>query len=189
VEASFQEMRTWVETVLLKLGIDPLDLETSGIQNPNLDEGQAYLLKDRQVLEFGRIAAPVLKIFDIKQAVFAAEFNWDLVLDLLSQHRILFKPLPRFQVVTRDFSLMLDRKVTFESLRTLAFSTEKKLLKKVSLFDVYEGDKIEKGKKSYAISFTLLDEDKTLTDKQIDKAMLRIARAFESELGASIRGM
>jgi len=189
VEASFQEMRTWVETVLLKLGIDPLDLETSGIQNPNLDEGQAYLLKDRQVLEFGRIAAPVLKIFDIKQAVFAAEFNWDLVLDLLSQHRILFKPLPRFQVVTRDFSLMLDRKVTFESLRTLAFSTEKKLLKKVSLFDVYEGDKIEKGKKSYAISFTLLDEDKTLADKQIDKAMLRIARAFESELGVSIRGM
>ncbi|TFH28316.1 MAG: phenylalanine--tRNA ligase subunit beta [Bacteroidia bacterium] len=189
VEASFQEMKTWVETVLLKLGIDPLDLETSGTENPNLDIGQAYLLKDHQVVEFGSIAADVLKIFDIKQAVFAAEFNWDLVLELLSGHRILFEPLPRFQVVTRDFSLMLDRKVTFESLRTLAFSTEKKLLKKVSLFDVYEGDKIEKGKKSYALSFTLLDEEKTLTDKQIDKCMLRIARAFESELGASVRGM
>jgi phenylalanyl-tRNA synthetase beta chain len=189
VEASFQEMKTWVETVLLKLGIDPLDLETSGINNPKLDEGQAYLSKDRQVVEFGRVAAPVLRIFDIKQAVYAAEFNWDLVLDLLSRNRILFKPLPKFQVVTRDFSLMLDRKVTFESLRALAFSTEKKLLKKVSLFDVYEGDKIEKGKKSYALSFTLLDEDKTLTDKQIDRTMLRIARAFESELGASVRGM
>ena len=189
VEASFQEIKTWVETVLLKLGIDPLDLEASGTKNPNLNEGQIYLLKDRQVVEFGSIAADVLKIFDIKQSVFAAEFNWDLVLELLSGHRILYEPLSRFQVVTRDFSLMLDRKVTFESLRVLAFSTEKKLLKKVSLFDVYEGDKIEKGKKSYALSFTLLDQEKTLTDKQIDKCMLRIARAFESELGASVRGM
>ena len=112
-----------------------------------------------------------------------------MVLDLLSGHRILFTPLPRFQVVIRDFSLMLDREVTFESLRKLAFRTEKKLLKKVRLFEVYEGDKIEKGKKSYALSFTLLDEDKTLTDKQIDKTMLRIARAFETELGATVRGM
>lgn len=189
VEASFPEMKTWVETLLLKLGIDPLYLDTSGTQNPQLEEGQAYLLKGRQIVEFGSIAAPLLKLFDIKQAVFAAEFNWDVVLDLLSRHRILFKALPRFQVVNRDLSLMLDRKVTFESLRTLAFASEKKLLKKVSLFDVYEGDKIEKGKKSYALSFTLLDEDKTLTDKQIDKAMMRIARAFESELGASVRGM
>lgn len=188
-EASFPEMKTWVETLLLKLGIDPFDLECSGIENPNLDEGLSYHALERQVVEFGRVAAPVLKVFDIKQTVYAAEFNWDVVLDLLSAHRILFNPLPRFQVVNRDFSLMLDRKVTFESLRKLAFKTEKKLLKKVSLFDVYEGAKIEKGKKSYALSFTLLDKDKTLTDKQIDKTMLRIARAFESELGASVRGM
>ena len=189
MEASYPELKTWVETLLLKLGIDPLNLFTSGTQNPNLEDGQAYLLNDRQIVEFGIVARPLLKLFDIKQAVFAAEFNWDVVLDLLSRHRIVFKALPRFQVVTRDFSLMLDRKVTFESLRTLAFTAEKKLLKKVSLFDVYEGDKIEKDKKSYALSFTLLDEDKTLTDKQIDKAMMRIARAFESELGASVRGM
>ncbi len=188
-EASFPIMKTWVETLLLKLGIDPRDLEYAGTENPRLDEGLVYLWKDQQVVEFGRIAAPLLKEFDIKQEVFAAEFNWDLVLDLLNKHRILFESLPKFQVVNRDFSLMLDRQVTFESLRKLAFKTEKKLLKKVVLFDVYEGDKIEKGKKSYALSFTLLDKDKTLTDKQIDKAMLRIARAFESELGASIRGM
>ena len=121
--------------------------------------------------------------------MFAAEFNWDLVLQALEGHRILFEPLPRFQVVTRDFSIMLDRSVTFEALRTLAFRAEKKLLKKVTLFDVYEGDKIESGKKSYALTFTLLDEERTLTDKQIDKAMLRIASSFEKELGASIRGM
>lgn len=189
VEASFQEMKTWVETLLLKLGIDPVRLDIKGSENPSLEEGLVYLWQEKQLVEFGGVKTTVLKNFDIKQAVFAAEFNWDLVLDLLRQHRILFEPLPRFQVVNRDFSLMLDRQVTFESLRALAFKTEKKLLKKVSLFDVYEGDKIEEGKKSYALSFTLLDKDKTLTDKQIDKTMLRIARAFESELGASVRGM
>jgi phenylalanyl-tRNA synthetase beta chain len=189
VEASYPELKSWVETVLLKLGIDPMDLESTGTENPHLSEGQSYFRKKRQVVEFGPVAPSLLKLFDIKQEVFAAEFHWDLVLELAAQHRIQFKPLPRFQVVTRDFSLMLDRKVTFESLRKLAFQTEKKLLKKVSLFDVYEGDKIETGKKSYALSFILLDENKTLTDKQIDKVMLRIARAFESELGASVRGM
>jgi len=189
VEASFQELKTWVETLLLKLGIDPIQLIKTGTGNPNLDEGLDYFWKEQLLVEFGSVARVLLKQFDIKQAVFAAEFNWDLILDLLGKHRILYEPLPRFQVVTRDFSLLLDRQVTFESLRALAFKTERKLLKKVSLFDVYEGDKIEKGKKSYALSFTLLDKDKTLTDKQIDKSMLRIARAFESELGATVRGM
>jgi len=189
VDASYPELKTWVETVLLKLGIDPVELESTGTANPYLHEGQSYSSKGRLVVEFGSVAPSLLKSFDIKQAVFAAEFHWDLVLELISKLRILFHPLPRFQVVTRDFSLMLDRKVTFESLRKLAFQTERKLLKKVSLFDVYEGDKIDKGKKSYALSFTLLDENKTLTDKQIDKTMLRLARAFESELGASVRGM
>jgi phenylalanyl-tRNA synthetase beta chain len=175
--------------VLIKLGIDPMDLDSKGSDNPNYDEALVYLYKGTPLVEFGRLAQLIVKRFDIKQQVFAAEFNWDLVLKALAGHRIRFKPLSRFQVVTRDFSLMLDRTVTFEALRTLAFKAEKKLLKKVTLFDVYEGDKIEKGKKSYALTFTLLDEDKTLTDKQIDKAMQRIAGTYEKELGASIRGM
>ena len=158
--------------ILVKLGIEPTTLDCSTSSNPNFSEALVYGLKDATLVEFGQVAQKTVKEFDIKQEVFAAEFNWDLVLKALSGHRILFNPLPRFQVVTRDFSLMLDRKVTFESLRALAFRAEKKLLKNVTLFDVYEGDKIEQGKKSYALSFTLLDEDKTLTDKQIDKAML-----------------
>jgi len=187
--ASFSHLKTYVEMVLIKLGIDPMVLECKGSDNPNYDEALIYLHKNTPLVEFGRVAKSAVKGFDIKQEVFAAEFNWDLVLNTLAGHRILFKALPKFQVVTRDFSLMLDRSVTFESLRTLAFQAEKKLLKKVTLFDVYEGDKIEKGKKSYALTFTLLDEDKTLTDKQIDKSMLRIASAYEKELGASVRGM
>jgi len=187
--ASFSHLKTYVEMVLIKLGIDPMALECKGSDNPNYDEALIYLHKNTPLVEFGRVTKSALKSFDIKQEVFAAEFNWDLVLNTLVGHRILFKALPKFQVVTRDFSLMLDRSITFEALRTLAFQAEKKLLKRVTLFDVYEGDKIEKGKKSYALTFTLLDEDKTLTDKQIDKSMLRIASAYEKELGASVRGM
>jgi phenylalanyl-tRNA synthetase beta chain len=188
-KASFHHLKSYVEMILVKLGIEPTTLDCSTSPNQNFSEALVYGLKDATLVEFGQVAQKTVKEFDIKQEVFAAEFNWDLVLKALSGHRILFNPLPRFQVVTRDFSLMLDRNVTFESLRALAFRAEKKLLKNVTLFDVYEGEKIEQGKKSYALSFTLLDEDKTLTDKQIDKAMQRIARAFEDELGASIRGM
>jgi len=189
LESSFYQLKSYVENVLVRLGIDLFGLEISGSENPHLDEGLVYSHLEKPLVEFGRVARKTCELFDIKQPVFAAEFDWDLLLGMLAGRKILFKPLPRFQVVTRDFSLMLDKKVTFESLRALAFKAEKKLLQSVDLFDVYEGDKIEQGKKSYALTFTLLDEEKTLTDKQIDKAMMRIAVAFEKELGASVRGM
>jgi len=187
--SSYYILKSHVETILHKLGIDPIKLEAKGTENPHYSEGLVYLANGTPLLEFGAVSASLLKKFDIDQQVYAAEFNWDLVLKVLAKHRILFSPLPRFQVVVRDFSMMLDKQVTFESLRSLAFLTERKLLKKVSLFDVYEGDKIEKGKKSYALTFTLLDENKTLTDKQIDKVMMNLARAFQREFAAVIRGM
>ncbi len=187
--STYYVLKGYVESVLSKLGFETHGLDASGSDNPDFSEGQMYSIGGAQLVEFGKVAAPLLKEMDIKQEVYAAEFNWDLVLTTLASHTILFKPLPRFQVVTRDFSLMLNKEVTYESLRALAYKSEKRLLKKVTLFDVYEGDKIERGKKSYALNFTLLDEEKTLTDKQIDKAMLNIARAFEKEFGAVIRGM
>ncbi|MEN8156485.1 MAG: phenylalanine--tRNA ligase subunit beta [Bacteroidota bacterium] len=188
-DASFPALKRHVESTLIKTGIDPLALEARGGENSFYSENQVLLSGSNVVVEYGRVSSPLLKQFDIKQDVYAAEFNWDVVLKLLARHRILFKPLPRFQVVTRDFSLLLDRGVTFESLRKLAFRTERRLLKNVALFDVYEGAKIEKGKKSYALTFTLLSEEKTLTDKQIDKTMMNLARAFEKEFGAQVRGM
>ncbi|MEN8203627.1 MAG: phenylalanine--tRNA ligase subunit beta [Bacteroidota bacterium] len=187
--SSFYILKSHVEDILVKMGIDPFRLETRGSENPDFSEGQVCLAKGSQLVEYGTVKGALLNKFDIDHPVHAAEFNWDLVLKLLTGHQIYFSPLPRFQVVVRDFSMMLDKQVTFESLRTLAFKTERKLLKNVSLFDVYDGDKIEKGKKSYALSFTLLDENKTLTDKQIDKVMMNLARAFEKELGAVIRGL
>jgi phenylalanyl-tRNA synthetase beta chain len=188
-EASFPALKRYVESVLLKTGIDPLSLNIRGGVNKGFAESQLYQIDKRTLVEFGRVAKFRLKEFDIKQEVYAAEFDWDLLLEAIAQHRILFQALPRFQVVSRDFSLLLDRSVTFESLRKLAFKTERKLLKQVVLFDVYDGDKIQAGKKSYALSFTLLSEDKTLTDKQIDKVMTELARAFEKEFGAQVRGM
>ncbi len=188
-EASFPALKRYVESVLLKTGINPLSLETRGGENKNYEESQVWRLGEKSLVEFGKVATFLLKEFDIKQEVYAAEFNWDLLLKAITNHRILFEPLPRFQVVNRDFSILLDRAVTFESLRKLAFKTERTLLKQVALFDVYDGEKIQAGKKSYALSFTLLDENKTLTDKQIDKVMMEIAKAFEKEFGAQIRGM
>jgi len=188
-DASFPALKRYVESILLKTGIDPATLDIKGGENDAYSESLLYAYRQEGIVEFGRVSPTLLKEFDIKQDVFAAELNWDLVLRLLKKYRILFSPLPRFQVVTRDFSLLLDRGVTFESLRKLAFKTEKKLLKRVTLFDVYEGEKIQEGKKSYALTFTLLDEDRTLTDKQIDKTMMNLARAFETDFGAQVRGM
>lgn len=188
-DSSFFELKSYVELVLKKLGIDPHSLDQEGDAHPDYVEKAGYSLNGEQIVAFGRMAPGLLKRFDIKQEVYAAEFKWERVMQIVARQQVNFRPLPRFHVVRRDFSIMLDRNVTYASLRSLAFRTEQKLLKDVTLFDVYEGDKIEKGKKSYALTFTLLDEEKTLTDKQIDNAMLKIARAFEKEFGAVIRGL
>jgi phenylalanyl-tRNA synthetase beta chain len=187
--SSFYILKMYVERVLGKVGLELESLETSSGNNPYYSDYLVYTLNREPLVEVGVVAAPLLGKFEVKQPVYAAEFYWDRVMAALKERKILFRPLPRFHVVIRDFSLMLEKDVTFDALRKLAFSTEKKYLKEVVLFDVYEGDKIEKGKKSYALSFTLLDEEKTLTDKQIDKIMLSLARAFEKEFNAVIRGM
>lgn len=187
--ATFYTLKRYVESVLTGMGIRPAILIKGGGGNPNYAEHQTYGTENRTLVEFGSVGPALLEQFGIKQPVFAAEFNWDHVMASLEGNQILFRPLPRFHEVTRDFSMLLDRSVTYESLRELAFRAEKKYLREVTLFDVYEGDKIEAGKKSYALSFTLLDEEKTLTDKQIDKIMQGLARAFEQEFNAVIRGM
>jgi phenylalanyl-tRNA synthetase beta chain len=108
-------------------------------------------------------------------------------MSMLNIKSITFRELPRFPEVKRDLSMLLEKTITFEEIRSLAFQSEKKMLKKVILFDVYEGENIEKDKKSYAISFILQDENKTLTDNQIEKIINNLALAFEKQLGAQIR--
>jgi phenylalanyl-tRNA synthetase beta chain len=128
-----------------------------------------------------------LKHFDITQDVLFADFNWDTIIEMAKHNTIVFKDIPKYPEVRRDFALLLDDHITFEQIDTIAKQTEKELLKEVDLFDVYQGKNLPKGKKSYAVSFTIQDENKTLTDKQIDKIMNKLQANFEQQLGAELR--
>ena len=114
--------------------------------------------------------------------------NFDTLVKLIRNHSVTVSELPKFPEVKRDLALLVDKAVTFSQLRHIAYSTEKKLLKNVTLFDVYEGDKLPEGKKSYALSFTLEDTTKTLTDQLIDRTMHNLLQAFEKQAGAQLRG-
>jgi len=186
--SSFYYLKSIATLVMGKLGIDEASYSTREISGEHYEQALEYETKEGIFLTYGKVHGDILKAFDIKQEVYAGEFNWDLLMKMHKKSKVSFKPLPKFPEVKRDLSLMLNRKIKFEQLEKLAYQTEKKLLKKVDLFDIYEGDKIESGKKSYALSFVLQDEEKTLNDKQIDKVMARISRAFEQDLGAVIRG-
>lgn len=136
----------------------------------------------------GEVLPDVLKAFDVGQPVFYAEVDVAACKNLLAKRRTVFTPVPRFPSVRRDLSLLLDKAVTFADLERVARQSERKLLREVGLFDVYEGDKLPEGKKSYALSFILQDEERTLTDEQVEKAMGRIRQALEKEAGAVLRG-
>ncbi|MDA3823969.1 MAG: phenylalanine--tRNA ligase subunit beta [Bacteroidales bacterium] len=187
-ESTFYHLKSMVSLILAKLGVDMKKLLVSETSDASFDQALQYSIEKGKVVSLGKVSSKALKAFDIKQDVYAAEFNWDLIMRLLKKSKVTFQALPRFPEVKRDLSLMLDKTIKFEQLQELAFKTEKRLLKHVDLFDVYEGDKIEAGKKSYALSFILLDEEKTLTDKQIDKVMKKISQSYERELAAVVRG-
>ena len=187
-QVSFFHLKSVVTQILGKLGIDSSKMKMDEISDEQYAQALEYSIEKGSVARFGKVNSTLLKQFDIKQDVYAAEFNWDLVMRMHKKATTVFSPLPRFPEVKRDLSLMLDKNVKFGQLEELAYKTERRILKAVDLFDVYEGDNIEQGKKSYALSFILLDEEKTLTDKQIDKVMKRIANAYEKETGAVVRG-
>jgi phenylalanyl-tRNA synthetase beta chain len=159
----------------------------SPTKNDLISEGISLGLGKTTLVDFGLVKKQVLKHFDISQDVLFADFNWDAILDVVKRNKIIFKPITKYPEVKRDFALLLDDNITFESIYKLAKQSEKQLLKSVNLFDVYQGKNLPKGKKSYAVSFTLQDENKTLTDKQIDKIMSKLQSNFERQLGAELR--
>jgi phenylalanyl-tRNA synthetase beta chain len=186
--SSFYHIKSLLDLVLGKLGIANSKLEIKESTDSSYSDALDCFTGKGKVLTYGKVSDKLLKVFDIDQEVYSVEFNWDLVMRLARKSKIAFKPLPKFPEVKRDLSLMLNKDVKFEQLTELAYKSEKRLLKNIELFDIYEGDKIEAGKKSYAISFILMDEEKTLTDKQIEKVMMNISRTFERELNAVVRG-
>ena len=162
-------------------------LRSSPLSNDVFSEGQQLSVGKHSLVEFGSLKTSILKHFGISQSVFCANFNWDHLLKVINQQTIKFKDISKYPEVKRDFSLLINEDVTFESLYKLAKQTENNFLKDVNLFDVYRGDKLAEGKKSYALNFTLQDKNKTLTESQIDKIMSKIQKRFESELSAELR--
>lgn len=148
--------------------------------------GLTYAYNKKPVVSFGLVNKKLLKHADLKQAAFYAEFDWDY---LLRQYKsdVQFEEIPKFPEVRRDLSLVVDKSVKFEAIQQLASQTERKLLKSVNVFDIYEGEKLDTNKKSYSISLTLLDTTQTLNEKTIEKTMSRLMQAFETQLGAVIR--
>jgi phenylalanyl-tRNA synthetase beta chain len=142
----------------------------------------------KKIVEFGSVSKSILKLMDIKQEVLYADFNWDLVLEaIVANKAIMYAEVPKFPEVKRDLALLIDKAIQFEQLESLAYQSEKSVLKQVSLFDVYEGEKLPEGKKSYALSFILQDETATLTDKQIEKIMEKLIKVYQEKAGAEIR--
>ena len=184
-KSDFFYLKGSIAAILERLGISRYN-ETP-TKNDLLSEGLSLSLGKIKLVDFGLIKKSVLKHFDISQDVLYADFNWDTVLDLVKRNKITFKTITKYPEVKRDFALLLDENISFESIYKLAKQSEKQLLKNVNLFDVYQGKNLPKGKKSYAVSFTLQDDNKTLTDKQIDKIMVKLQQSFEKELGAELR--
>jgi len=174
----------YVEAVLARLGLN--NTRSLPVKSDVFGEGIALAIGNEIVVEFGTVRKNLLKAFDIRQEVLYADFNWNAILKNLGG-KIRFTDIPKYPEVRRDFALLLDENVNFESIYNLARQTEKSLLKDVRLFDVYEGKNLPAGKKSYAVSFIIQDTSKTLTDAQIDKIMTKLQQQFENELGASLR--
>lgn len=174
-----------VEGVLNRLGIS--NFQTHPIKSDLFSEGISLNLGKQKLVQLGLVKKSVIKNFGIDQQVFYADFNWDIILTMVQSQDIKFKAIPKYPEVRRDFALLLDKQVEFKVISDIARKTEKVLLKDVSLFDVYEGKNLPDGKKSYAVSFILQDERKTLTDKQVDKVMKKLQSNFERELGAELR--
>ena len=174
----------FVDSVLNRLGI--CKTQNKPAESDVFAEGIAVACGNDILLEFGTIKKSILKHFDIKQEVLFADFNWNLILKLIS-NKIKFTDIPKYPEVRRDLALLVDNSVTFDTIYEIARQTEKSLLKDINLFDVYEGKNLPEGKKSYAVSFMLQDNTKTLTDEQIDKIMNKLQKNLESEVGASLR--
>lgn len=186
-QVDFYELKGFLEILFKKLALQRDKWDIASFNSHQITDGLAYSLNKKIILTLGHISKQVLSAFDCKQPVLYAELNWDLLFSLIPAKETQYKGIPKFPEVRRDLALLVDQGITFNQIEELVYQTEKKLLKKVGLFDVYEGDNIAPGKKSYAVSFILQDNDKTLTDKEIEKTIERLIKALNLQLNAQIR--
>ncbi len=184
-KVNFFQLKTIVISVLDRLGITAF--KELPVESALFAEGLTLNKGPHTLVEFGVLKKSILKQFDIKQDILFADFNWDNVLKLLNKKGIVYKEISKYPEVKRDFALLLDQTTSFKQVHDLGLRAERKLLSNINLFDVYEGDNLPEGKKSYAVSFTLKDANGTLTDKQIEKIMSKLKTTYERELQAELR--
>lgn len=184
-KSDFFYLKGVLQTIFNRLGLSKL--KSAPFKTDVFQEGLILSSGKIRLAEFGIVKKSILKAFDIKQEVVYADIDWKNVHQLVQNHKVSFKELAKYPEVRRDLALLLDESVTFEQLHHTAMQSEKSLLKDMSLFDVYQGKNLPEGKKSYALSFVLQDEEQTLTDKQIEKVMSKLQQNFEKQLGAELR--
>lgn len=184
----FYELKKYVLGVLHKLNIDIDKVEMSEGKQTHYEYSIVYSLNGVELCTLGKLSQKTLKLFDLKKDVYHATMNWDNLLKVNKETKpIRYEALPKFPSVRRDLALIIDKDVNFEQIKSVAYAAENKILAGINLFDIYTGDKIPEGKKQYALSFTLLDTQKTLTDKIIEKTMAKIQSAIEQQLKATLR--
>lgn len=187
-ESSFYELKAYVENILARLGLKLGALVAERSDNNIFESG--LVLNDKNsktIAELGTLNIQLLTRLDISQAVFYAELHWDTIMKAIRKNQLQFTEIPKYPAVSRDLALLVDKTVEFAQIEQIARETEKKNLRKVELFDVYEGKKLPAGKKSYAINFILQDDTQTLTDKAIESIMHKLIKNITNKLGAELR--
>ena len=186
--SSIYELKAYVENIFARLGLNMRDLVIGNLTDDIYAAALSVNTRGgKRLATFGVLTKKILKAFDIDNEVYYADLNWKELLKAIKNVKVNFTELSKFPAVKRDLALLLDKKVQFAEIEKIAYETEKKLLKAVELFDVYEGKNLEAGKKSYAVSFTLQDENATLNDKQIDKIMSKLIANLQNKLDAKLR--
>jgi phenylalanyl-tRNA synthetase beta chain len=183
-KVDFSYLKSSVEAILNKLSIK---FKTTDSIEAKLTYGLSFSYKNKPLVSFGLVDKSICKKMDINTEVFYADFNWDNVLSLIGKIKLEFTEISKFPIVRRDLALLIDKKTTYKDIEELAYNTERKLLKAVNLFDIYEGDKLDAGKKSYAVSFMLQDDEATLNEKQIENVMQKLIKNYSEKLGATLR--
>ena len=188
-KSNFFQLKAYFDLLLRRFGADIYQLWTEAAPADIFSEGMNFKLPGSGALlaSIGTVNPALARRFGVKQPVFAAEINWQVLFSLIKRNKVGFSELPKFPAVRRDLALLLDESVSYADLRAAAFKQAKKLLKQVGLFDVYRGDKIPAGKKQYALSFVIQDPDKTLTDQDTERVMERLLATFQKDFGAQLR--
>jgi phenylalanyl-tRNA synthetase beta chain len=187
-DSTFYELSAYVENILRRIGVKPGMLVRKKSDNDIFSAGITIENRGgKKLIEMGIITKKLLKQFGLDAPVYYAELNWTALMKVIKKNEVLYTEISKFPAVSRDLALLVDNSVEFAQIEQIARQTEKKLLKKVELFDVYEGDKLPAGKKSYAVNFILQDEDKTMGDKQIEAIMNKLIANIKKQLNAELR--